>query len=117
PRTYDGRTGWIAAPLKPVPVLAITGTALEGLRLETELSFPLRIKQMFTRWRVGFPTTINDRDVQTIQGTTASGALTTFYFDSESGLLVRWIRYSESVVGRTPTQIDYTDYREVSGVK
>src|SRR5438132_2316893 len=27
---YDGRAGWIAAPLRPVPVLEISGTALEG---------------------------------------------------------------------------------------
>ena len=39
------------------------------------------------------------------------------YFDSESGLLVRLVRYSDSMVGRTPTQLDYTDYRDVSGVK
>ena len=30
---------------------------------------------------------------------------------------MRLIRYSESVVGRTPTQIDYSDYREVAGIK
>jgi len=39
------------------------------------------------------------------------------YFDSESGLLIRRVRYSDSVVGRTPTQIDYSDYRDVAGVK
>jgi hypothetical protein len=98
-------------------VLAISGTALEGLKLEAELSFPARIKQALTKWRVGFPATINDREVQVVQGTTSGGALATLYFDSESGLLVRLIRYSESVVGRTPTQIDYSDYRDVSGVK
>jgi outer membrane lipoprotein-sorting protein len=115
--TYDGRTGWIAAPLRPVPVLTISGTGLEGLKLEAELSFPARIKQALTKWRVAFPSTINDREVQVVQGTTTGGAIGTLYFDSESGLLVRLIHYSESVVGRTPTQIDYSDYRDVSGIK
>ena len=41
----------------------------------------------------------------------------TLYFDAESGLLVRQLRYASSPVGRMPTQIDYSDYREVSGVK
>ena len=36
---------------------------------------------------------------------------------SETGLLVRFLRYSESFVGRTPTQIDYSDYRDVGGIK
>src|SRR5213593_68587 len=52
-----------------------------------------------------------------VQGVGPGGLLATLYFDSDNGLLVRLIRYSESVVGRTPTQIDYSDYREVAGIK
>src|SRR5437879_1687737 len=115
--TFDGQNGWAAVPLKPVPVMQLTGTALEGTKLEAELSFPARLKQLTNQWRVGFPTTINDRDVQVVQGVGAGGLLATLYFDSDNGLLVRLIRYSESVVGRTPTQIDYSDYREVAGIK
>jgi hypothetical protein len=32
-------------------------------------------------------------------------------------LLVRQVRYSDTAVGLNPTQIDYSDYREVYGVK
>ena len=38
------------------------------------------------------------------------------YFD-ESGLLVRVVRWNKTAVGTVPTQIDYSDYREVAGVK
>ena len=38
------------------------------------------------------------------------------YFDDESGLLVRLVRFAETPIGRVPTQIGYADYREVSGV-
>jgi photosynthetic reaction center cytochrome c subunit len=117
--TYDGRSGWIAGPSgeKPVPVLALAGGDLEGAKLDAELTFPARIKQTLGQWRVGFPTTIDDRDVQVVQGTSAGQALATFYFDPESGLLLRLVRYGESPVGRIPTQIDYADYRVVAGVK
>ena len=114
---YDGRAGWISAPLRPIAVLALTGDALQMARVEAELSFPARIKQTLGQWRVGFPVTINDRDVQVVQGTAPGGALATFYFDAETGLLVRLVRYARSVVGRVPTQIDYSDYREAGGVK
>jgi hypothetical protein len=40
-----------------------------------------------------------------------------FYFDDASGLLVRWVRWNDTPVGPVPTQIDYTDYRDVAGVK
>ena len=39
------------------------------------------------------------------------------FFDKQTGLLTRVVRYSKTIVGPVPTQIDYSDYREVSGVK
>jgi photosynthetic reaction center cytochrome c subunit len=114
---YDGRAGWIAAPHRPVPVLALSGDDLAGVKLEAEVFFPARIKQDLGKWRVGFPAEIDDRPVQVLQGTSAGGTLATLYFDSESGLLVRLVHYAQSPVGRMPTQIDYADYRDVSGVK
>ena len=115
--TYDGQNGWIAAPFRPVPVLALSGQDLEGLKLDVELAFPGGIKQALGNWRVGVGTVINDRDVQVVQGTSPGGALVTLYFDDESGLLVQQLRYVDSPVGRMPTQVDYADYREVAGVK
>jgi photosynthetic reaction center cytochrome c subunit len=115
--TYDGRAGWIAAPHRPVAVLALTGDDLDGVKLEAELLFPARIKQALGKWRVGFPAEIDDRPVQVVQGTSAGGALATLYFDGQSGLLIRLVHYAQSPVGRMPTQIDYADYRDVAGVK
>ena len=43
--TYDGRAGWIAAPLRPVAVVPLTGGDLDGARLDAALSFPARVKQ------------------------------------------------------------------------
>ena len=39
-----------------------------------------------------------------------------FYFD-QSGLLVRVMRWNKTLVGTVPTQTDYSDYRDVAGVK
>ena len=114
---YDGRAGWIAAPHRPVPVLALTGSELDGVKLAAELMFPSRIKDTLGGWRVGLPTEIDDRPVQVVQGSRPGGALATFYFDSGSGLLVRLVRYANSRVGRLPTQVDYADYRDVAGIK
>src|SRR5204862_7592406 len=111
------RAGCIAAPPRPVPLLPLTGQDLDGAKLEADLAFPSRIKDALTKWRVGPGETIGGRDAQVVQGTGANGALATLYFDKESGLLVRQVRYADSPVGRIPTLIDYSDYRDVSGVK
>jgi len=117
--TLDGRAGWMAAPEteKPLPLVAITGQDLDGVKLEADVWFPSRLKQALTRWRTGAKMTIGGREVQPVQGTTASGATATLCFDAESGLLLRLVRFSESPVGRLVSQIDYSDYRDVSGVK
>ena len=117
--TYDGRSGWIAAPMavKPLPVMQLTGDNLEGLGVEAELAFPGRIKQVLGEWIVGPFAVIADRDVRMVQGRKPGGSPITLYFDEESGLLTRLVRYSDSPVGRVPTQIDYEDYRDVSGIQ
>jgi photosynthetic reaction center cytochrome c subunit len=117
---FDGRAGWLASPteIKPTPVIALTGGNLEGTAVEAELSFPGQIKQVLSNWIVGNLTVIGDRQARIVQGKKASGTPIKLYFDEESGLLVRLVRYSSgSPVGRVPTQIDFEDYREVSGIQ
>jgi len=116
--TFDGRNGWVAAPetQAPVPLVALSGADLDAAKVDAEMSFPAQVKQAFTNWRVGFPVTVDDRDLQVIQGTVGKVPVK-LYFDPESGLLVRTVRFTETPVGRVPTQTDYADYRDVSGVK
>jgi photosynthetic reaction center cytochrome c subunit len=115
----DGRTAWFAAPLvdRPLPVMALTGQELEGTKLEAQVFFPANIKQALSNWRVGFPTSIDDRDVVPVQGDMADGGVATLAFDKETGLLTRLVRYGPSPVGRLVTRVDYSDYRDVAGVK
>jgi hypothetical protein len=99
-------------------MLALTGGNLDGAKVDAGLSFPGRIKQALTNWRAGFPeVSIDDQDVQVIEGTSGGKSLVKLYFDKKSGLLVRQVRYADTVVGLNPTQIDYSDYRNISGVK
>jgi hypothetical protein len=39
------------------------------------------------------------------------------FFDKQSGLLLRELRYSDSPLGFNPLQIDFSDYRDSGGVK
>jgi hypothetical protein len=97
-------------------VLALTGGDLEAAKLDAQLFFPSGIKQMLSAWRLG-SAIIDDREVRVVQGNSAARTPVKLYFDKDSGLLLRQIRYTDSPVGLNPTQIDYADYREVAGVK
>ena len=116
--TFDGRAGWIASPDKPVALITLAGEDLDGVKLDAALSFPAGIKQALGGWRAGFPAaTINERAVLIVQGAAAGGSRVKLFFDKESGLLVRVLRYTDTAVGTIPAQTDYSDFRDVAGVK
>jgi photosynthetic reaction center cytochrome c subunit len=115
--TCDGNNGWMAAPSadKPFPVITYTGGDLDGARLDAVLSLPAGIKQAITNPAVG-STTIDDKDVTVVQGTANGGRSSIkLYFDKQSGLLVRQVRFADTIIGRVPIQVDYSDYRDVAG--
>jgi photosynthetic reaction center cytochrome c subunit len=114
-RTFDGRSGWVSAPLAVVPRYALGGSELDGARLDAQLSFPAQIKKVLTQLRVGPPDDIDGREVDVVQGNGSRGLVATLYFDKQSGLLVRMVRFGSSPIGRAPTQVDFADYRDVPG--
>ena len=119
--TFDGSNGWMAAPAadKPFPVIRYTNGDLDAVRLDAVLSFPAGIRQAITKPLVG-SSSIDDKDVVVVQGTANGGrSPVKLYFDKQSGLLVRQVRYADTLIGRVPIQVDYSDYRDVAraGVK
>jgi photosynthetic reaction center cytochrome c subunit len=120
--TFDGSngpggTGWMAAPAmdKPFPLIRFTGGELDAARLDAVLSFPAGIKQSVTKPLVG-SSSIDDKDVAVVQGTANGGrSPVKLYFDKQSGMLVRQVRYADTIIGRVPIQVDYSDYRDVAG--
>ena len=135
-RSYDGNSGWVRTPLNVLGEFQLSGSGLDGARLDAQLSFPGQIKQILTNLKTGSPTSITDLDapssqsslqqdvtlgqthsVDVVQGTATRGLFVTLYFDRQTGLLLRELRYGASPIGRVPTQIDFADYRDVSGIK
>src|SRR5215813_4083774 len=114
---FDGRTGWIKTPRGLLSDYQLVGEELDGERLEAQMAFPGRIKEALNNWRVGLRRAINGKDYLIVQGRGPRNLLATLYFDPDTGLLRRMVRYGPSPVGRVPTQVDYTDYRDVNGIK
>ncbi len=116
-RAFDGTTGWWQLPLTVTPQYPLTSTLAEGAKFDAVMAFPWKIRTYFPNWRVSFGQTIDGDDVDVVQGQTTTGLIGTLYFSKKTGLLKRYIRYANTVVGRIPTQVDYSDYRDVAGVK
>src|SRR5688572_28211900 len=115
-KTFDGSQAWAAEGWRPMPLLQLTGGNLEGARLEALVQFPTGIQKAYANWQVS-GTLLDGKSTTILQGTNPKELPVNFYFDAESGLLVRIVRWNRTAVGIVPTQIDFADYRDVNGVK
>jgi outer membrane lipoprotein-sorting protein len=112
---FDGQKGWLGNTGRPAREMNSAENA--GARIDAELSFPQNLKQMFDELRVGRTEKIGDQDQTVLFGRRKGQPPVKLYFDPRSGLLTRIVRYTETPLGRLPAQIDYSDYREVGGIK
>ena len=112
---FDGTAGWMGSAGRPARDMSPAESEAAGL--DAEFSLALRFKEIFPQMRRGRPETIGGVECETLTGIRPDRPPVRLYFDRNSGLLLRMVRYAETPVGRNATQIDYADYRELDGVK
>jgi photosynthetic reaction center cytochrome c subunit len=112
---YDGHAGWLGNAGRPARDMSDQEN--DAVRLDADLHFATDLKQIFSQFRVGRPEKIGDRPTTQVIAIRQGLPPLRLYFDDESGLLVRLVRYAETPLGRNPTQIDYADYRDAGGTK
>src|SRR6266852_5834639 len=62
-RVYNGRNAWIKQPRGLLGEWELTGSELDGVRLDAMMSFPGQIKTVLNNWKAGSPATIGENDV------------------------------------------------------
>ncbi len=111
----DGRSGWLGNSGRPPRDMSASES--EAARLDADLRFPVHVKQLFKELRATPADAVDGRETVRVVGNNERRPPVEMWFDTQSGLLVRLVRYAETSLGRNPTQIDYADYRDVDGVK
>lgn len=111
---YNGQVGWMSLR---GGIHRMTGADAEAARMDAELYFPLRVREMYAKFEVRPGEEVAGHPTIRVTAQGQGKAPLELYFDPESGLLVRLVRYAETPLGRNPTQIDYADYRALDGVK
>jgi photosynthetic reaction center cytochrome c subunit len=112
---FDGTAGWMGNAGRPARSMSDSESGASAL--DSEFYLGLRLKEIYPQLRRGRPENIAGVDCEVLNGTSAGHPAIRLYFDKTTGLLVRMIRYADTPLGRMPTQIDYSDYRENDGVK
>jgi len=112
---FDGAAGWMGNTGGPVREMSPAESGASGL--DAEFAIGLRLKEMFPQIRRARPEQVGGVMCESLIAIGPGRLPVRLYFDQNSGLLVRLVRYAETPVGRNPTQVDYADYRDADGVK
>jgi photosynthetic reaction center cytochrome c subunit len=111
---FDGHQGWLSVPAR-VHMMSAAETAAASI--DADFYLPSNVKTLYEKFRVEPGETIEGHETYLVTGRTEGQPPLRLYLDSQSGLLLRLVRYAETPLGRNPTQIDYAEYRDADGVK
>lgn len=112
---FDGQRGWLSVPGRPAHMMSASEN--DSARVDADLHFAAHVKTMYPKFKVEKGEKIDGHDTYLVEGQEEGHPPLRLYFDTQSGLLLRLVRYAQSPLGLNPTQIDYADYREADSVK
>lgn len=114
-RGYDGTTGWSQNPQEGLREMS--GAELAMMKRGAEFNREIRLKQLYPQMTVKGKEKVGEREAYLIEATPAGGAPEKMYFDTQTGLLIRYDFEAETPQGKFSTQSSFDDYKEVDGVK
>jgi hypothetical protein len=109
----NGDMGWTLVPghgLRPM-----SAAEVQAARMQADAGFISSVKKTFAEFRVRPDTEIAGHAATAVIARNPNAPPLRLYFDKQTGLLLRLVRYVDSPLGSNPTQIDYSDYRNVAG--
>ena len=112
---FDGHEGWLGFPGRLAHEMH--GPDTDAAAMDADLHFAMHLKGMFSEARLQGTEKIGGHDAYLVVGQREGKTPLRLYFEEQSGLLLRMVRFGETPLGRLPTQIDYADYRDAGGVK
>jgi photosynthetic reaction center cytochrome c subunit len=113
---FDGRHGWAQDSDKSYWGLLNTPQR-NSLMRDSEMYPGSRLQSQYQNVAVAGREKVGDRDTYVLAGTSPEGAREKFFFDAQTGLLLRRGIEEQSIFGWLPVQADFEDYRAVDGVK
>jgi photosynthetic reaction center cytochrome c subunit len=111
---YDGSVAWQA---RGDEVEELRGDDLIRTKDLAAFNSGLNLKKSYARREVTSIAKINGHEASCVNASRSTGAPDQYYFDTQSGLLLRFSTQIDSPLGAIPQDTYYEDYRDVSGVK
>ena len=114
-QAVNGESGWIKSG--GTGSQRLNGPGLEQLKRVASYYAVSKIADPTAQMRVVGTDKIGDRDVYVLALRNDANRTTNFYFDTQTGLLLREITTVKTMLAPLPEQVDFEDYRDVGGIK
>jgi len=111
---FNGQAGWLSTARG---IHVMSSSERQSARIDAQLYFPVQLRELYQEFKVLPGETIDGHATFLVTARGASTPPLRLYFDQQTGLLLRLIRYAETPLGRNPLEVDYADYRDAGGLK
>jgi hypothetical protein len=112
-QAVNGASGWVKNPRTQ---RALSPPELADLKYAAGLFEVVKFKPTPTM-RVGGHRKVGERDAIVVSDRPSEGISRRYFFDAQTGLLLRITTLTDTLLNPIPEQIDFEDYRDVDGVK
>src|SRR5262249_7249129 len=116
-RGFNGTAGWSLNATEG-GFRELSGTELASEMREAEFYREIKLRELYPKMALIGQAPVGDHTTYCIEATPSEGSSEKWFFEAQTGLLVRKEFISESAVnGKVPVETYYEDYQEVDGVK
>jgi photosynthetic reaction center cytochrome c subunit len=112
---FNHLAGWLSTPGRGIHDMS--SAEVDAAQLDAYPQFAVDPRPMFKELHVQGQEKIDGHSAYVVSGIRDNYPPVQLYFDQESGLVDRLLRYIDTPLGLDPAEIDYADYREVEGTK
>src|SRR5215467_8553533 len=112
---FDGRTGWLSVPGSPIREMHHSD--FPGAMLDANLHLAVDLAKLYSTIASIDHRQMGSSEAIVVLARNQGQPPLELYFDRNSGLLLRELRFAETPLGLNPTRIDFSDYADFDGVK
>ena len=110
----DGAAGWVTDSKGPRPLSA---AEVEQAKRNALLYGAIKLSEQPAQLTVLGVEKVGDRDAYVLSNNPRPQTTIKYFFDVQTGLLLRKLTTTSTLLAPLPEQVDYEDYRDVGGVK
>jgi photosynthetic reaction center cytochrome c subunit len=111
---YNGTVGWVKNQRGQ---RQLGGAQLAAMKHGADFYGDIKLKELYPNLEVVDHEKVGDRETIMLASQPSPNIITKLYFDKQTGLLLRILTITQTVIAPIPEQLDFSDYKEVDGVK